>query len=537
MARTTTHDCSWRKRAEKNERAVKSAQLEIERLRGELEHTQTGLEESEGKLKTALAQIAEYERRLFGRTTERVVPVERELRRGDDDAITAAASGGDHEEDEPGAPVGGSKGNRKKRRRKRPENDEDVPGLRNETVEHPVSDRVRRCPHCGGTAQPMGTGKFTTEWDYVPGYFVRRRHIQEVVACECGRHVARAEAPLRVFDRTQYGPGLIAYLIVSKCGDAIPIYRVEKQFTRLGIPIARSTLNDLLHRAGEILEPLHAALLRRIVADAHCQADETSFRLHNRPDKRGFVWTFLSGKLVAYVFSKDRSGETPARVLGGTTGSLVVDGYTGYNEVTDVDGRDRGGCWSHCRRYYFRALEQTPEAREMLDMILELFRVERDALKKEVFGTAEHLEMRRARSQPVLDRIQTWAVEQTPKHLPNGPMGAALRYTTNQWTPLTLFMTDAKIPIHNNASEAALRIIALARKISLFFGNEEAGRNLAVLYSLAATAERCGLNPLVYFEDVLMRVQHHPASRIDDLLPDRWKPLYPEPATISRSPP
>jgi len=104
-----------------------------------------------------------------------------------------------------------------------------------------------------------------------------------------------------------------------------------------------------------------------------------SFRLQNRPDKRGFVWTFLTGKQIAYVFSGDRSGQTPARVLGGTTGSLVVDAYTGYNDVTDIDGRTRCGCFSHARRYLFRALEQAPEARDALDMILELFRVERDA--------------------------------------------------------------------------------------------------------------------------------------------------------------
>jgi transposase len=196
-------------------------------------------------------------------------------------------------------------------------------------------------------AEPIGTGKFTTEWDYVPGYFVCRRHIQEVVACRCGQHIARAEAPLRVFDRTQYGPGLIAYLIVTKCGDAMPTYRAEKHFARLGVPIARSTLGDLIHRAAEILSPLYDALLARIVSDAHCQADETSFRLQNRPDKRGFVWTFLTGKQIAYVFSGDRSGQTPSRVLGGTTGSLVVDAYTGYNDVTDVDGRTRCGCFWH----------------------------------------------------------------------------------------------------------------------------------------------------------------------------------------------
>lgn len=493
------HECRWRSSAEK--------------LTRELEAERAARQVAEAKLASALTQIAEYEKRLFGRTTERVVPVDRELR----DADKSAA--GDATDDTQREPAARDKTNRKKKPRP-----EDTPGLRQETIEHPVSERVRKCPYCGQMAQPIGTGKFTTEWDYVPGYFVRRRHIQEVVACACGKHIARAEAPLRVFDRTQYGPGLIAYLIVSKCGDSMPTYRAEKHFARLGVPIARSTLGDLIHRAAEILAPLYDRMLARIIADAHCQADETSFRLQNRPDKRGFVWTFLAGKLIAYVFSGDRSGQTPSRLLGGTTGSLVVDGYTGYNDVTDVDGRTRAGCWSHARRYLFRALEQAPEARDALDMILELFRVERDAMERSVFGTAEHGRMRRARSAPVLDQIQAWIAEQRPKHLPEGPMGAALRYIGNQWKPLTVFLSDPQIPIHNNASESALRIVALARKNSLFFGNERAARNFSVLYSLVQTAERHGVNALAYLEDVLMRVQTHRASRIDELLPDHWKP-------------
>ena len=103
-------------------------------------------------------------------------------------------------------------------------------------------------------------------------------------------------------------------------------------------------------------------------------------------------------------------------------------------------------------------------------------------------------------------------------------MGAALRYISNQWKPLTVFLSDPKIPIHNKASESALRIVALARKNSLFFGNEEAARNFSVLYTLVQTAEHHDVNPLAYLEDVLMRVQTHPAARIDELLPDHWKP-------------
>jgi transposase len=501
------HECRWRRLAESTARELEQARAEIAELRA-------AKEAAEAKLASALTELAEYQRRLFGRSTERIPSVDRELRRSDKDVSAAAATQSSSQPTPDAQPKGRRKASRS----------QDAPGLRKETIEHPVSERARRCPHCGGMAEPIGTGKFTTEWEYVPGYFVCRRHIQEVVACRCGQHVARAEAPLRVFDRTQYGPGLIAYLIVSKCGDAMPTYRAEKHFARLGVPIARSTLGDLIHRAAGILEPLYDALLTRIVSDAHCQADETSFRLQSRPEKRGFVWTFLTGKQIAYVFSGDRSGLTPARVLGGTNGSLVVDGYTGYNDVTDVDGRTRCGCWSHARRYLFRALATAPEARNALDMILELFRVERDARERNVFGADEHLALRIRRSRPVLDRLKAWIEAQKPKHLPEGPMGAALRYISNQWQPLTVFMNDPKIPIHNNASESALRIVALSRKNTLFFGNEQAARNFSILYSLVQTAERNAVNALAYLEDVLMRVQTHPASRVHQLLPDHWKP-------------
>jgi len=53
---------------------------------------------------------------------------------------------------------------------------------------------------------------------------------------------------------------------------------------------------------------------------------------------------------------------------------------------------------------------------------------------------------------------------------------------------------------------------------------------LAGLYSLISTCEANGANPVSYLADVLLRVQTHPASRIDELLPHNWVPLEPEPS-------
>jgi len=99
---------------------------------------------------------------------------------------------------------------------------------------------------------------------------------------------------------------------------------------------------------------------------------------------------------------------------------------------------------------------------------------------------------------------------------------------------LTAFLSDARIPLHNNASEAALRIVALARKNTLFFGNEEAGRRFMVLYSLIATCERHDVNPEVYLADVLLRIQDQPVERLAELLPHRWKETYGSGFTVER---
>ena len=123
----------------------------------------------------------------------------------------------------------------------------------------------------------------------------------------------------------------------------------------------------------------------------------------------------------------------------------------------------------------------------------------------------------------------------TPLFEPKSPMGQALRYMKNQWPRLLVFLRDPLIPIHNNASESALKIVALARKNSLFFGNDKAARRLMVLYSLIATCERHDVNPEVYLADVLLRLQDHPSDRIAELLPHRWKKTFGSGFTVART--
>jgi transposase len=328
----------------------------------------------------------------------------------------------------------------------------------------------------------------------------------------------------------------MAQVAVSKCADSLPLYRQAKAYRRAGVQVDDSTLGDLFHRTAEIVNPLYERLLNLVAEKEIVQADETTQRVQAKEKTRtAWLWSFISRddaerELIAYVFSRSRSGETPLHVLGDTLGKLVVDAYSGYNRVTVPGRRERADCLAHLRRRFFDAQSAAPEAaKKAMDFILDVYRIEREALDLDLLGTPEHLEMRQTRGKAVMDAFHAWLLEEQGRHPPRGAMGEAIGYALGQWDALTLFLTDQHLPIDNNASERTLRVAAPGRKNFLFVGTDEAGENLAGLYSLIATCEANEVNPVAYLADVLIRVQTHPASRIDELLPHLWVSRLPAP--------
>jgi len=451
-------------------------------------------------------ELAELRRLLFGRKSERMPSVRSELKKRRDGRQKLA----DQEKT-------GEKRSAARRARKE---------LPTEEVVHEVADQELRCPHCGGAEFLELPDEESFEYEFVPPRLVRRKHLRRKKACRCGQHIVTAPAPARVSEGVQYGPGLHAQVVVSKCQDSMPLYRQARALLRAGVEVQRSTLCDLFHRAADLLAPLHRRMLQRIQESKYVRADETPQPVLDK-DKthRGYMWNFNTDELVAFVFSAGRSGETPASVLGESAGFLQTDAYSGYNRVTAPEGRTRVGCWSHVRRKFFGAKDLAPEeCRHALDTILKLYEVEYRAADENILGSERHLAMRRTESQRIAEGFRGWLEEQKERFSPQSPMGRAVRYPLNHWESLTRFLEDAKLPLDNNLSEQLLRVIALGRKNFLFVGHNGAGHNLAVLQSLVSTCQINGVEPQAYLTDVLIRIQTHPQSRIDELLPNRWQP-------------
>ena len=103
-------------------------------------------------------------------------------------------------------------------------------------------------------------------------------------------------------------------------------------------------------------------------------------------------------------------------------------------------------------------------------------------------------------------------------------LAGAFRYMLTRWAALTRAFDDGRIALDNNPAERALRSVAVGRKNYLFAGSDRGAERAAALYSLIETAKLNDLDPEAYLRDVLGRIAEHPASKLDELLPWRWKP-------------
>jgi len=76
---------------------------------------------------------------------------------------------------------------------------------------------------------------------------------------------------------------------------------------------------------------------------------------------------------------------------------------------------------------------------------------------------------------------------------------------------------------HNNKSERAVKPIAIGRKNWMFAGNNNAGRTAAILYSFVDTCKRHKIDPWLYLNDVLTRINDLKMTELHTLLPDVWQ--------------
>lgn len=486
-------------------------------------------------------QIKEFQRMVFGRRSEKLPPIESEVRRiVEADELTV--------DGEP-MPKDKKKRTYEKRRVARKKSEPARKKMRKlkknlPVVHERVIVKADELPKgtCMADFREVGCGDRLQRIEHVREHLVVVQYDLQTLASKDGEMLVKASPPAGVTDGCQYGPGLHAHVATAKCADSIPFHRLAKMLGRCGLSVARSTLCTMFHRVAGRLQNIYERLLDVARADPYVHADETTLNVQRKGGcLKGWVWGIMSAQVLLYSFDESRAGAKAQELLGGSTGYLTVDGYSGYSGVSDGKlKRTRVGCWGHSRRKFYVAMKNVPAAREVLELIVKLYIVERDAAKKGVLGTAEHLAMRQERSEEIVDQIDAWVDGHLGNHAPKSAMGRALTYASKQRKRLRRFLKNPKLALDNNYAERALRIIALGRKNFLFAGSSEHAQNLAVVQSIVSTCQLHDVNPYEYIRDVIIRIRGRQTDDpVDDLLPWNWSPPpdpgldFPRPSSIS----
>jgi transposase len=369
----------------------------------------------------------------------------------------------------------------------------------------------------------VGPGSTVRRYEHVREHLVAVDYVLETLASSDGEHIIAAKSPASVQEGGLYGPGVYARVVVGKTDDSLPLHRMAKIFARDGVPIAPSTLGSLFHRAAELLTPIYNELCSIAQRDPYINADETRMPVQAKGKcRKAWVWTFITKDIIVYKHNASRASSVAEEFLQGTSGTLQIDGYSGYNSSCKDGGRERVGCYGHARRGFFICRRDNPEADYVLERIVQLYLVEYRAAEQDILGTQQHLELRQALSKPITEELIAWCREHEHSYNPKSPMASAIGYMINQWASLTAFLKDPRLRLDNNVSERALRINALGRKNFLFVGTDDAGQNLAILQTIVATCKLHKVNPYDYITDVLIRIQTHPKARTLELLPMSW---------------
>jgi transposase len=399
-------------------------------------------------------------------------------------------------------------------------------------VPHDVPPEARVCD-CGREKVRIGED-VTEQLEYEPGKLFVFRHIYPKYACSCCKDgVTSAEPAANPIKGGLAGPGLLAYVIVNKFSDHLPLYRQQDVLNRQGIFLARSTLCDWLAQCADLLRPLVELMRQRVVLSLVINADETTVPVldSTRDSTRtGYFWAYISPGghgFTVYDYRDSRTRDGPAKFLKDFRGYLQTDAYASYESVvSDSAGRIIPvGCWAHARREFFDArLNQPREVHYVLGLVAQLYDIEDEV---RLASPDERLAARQKRSAPILDRLETFLREQKAEALPKSQYGKAIAYALNHWTELRRFRENGILEIDNNVSERTLRLCAIGRKNWMFLGSDRGGETAATCFSILANAKRYRIEPFAYVRALLVALSSDEVD-LKSLLPDVWIAAHPE---------
>jgi transposase len=523
-ANDVTDVAYWRGRAGRAEARAEGAEAQVGELRGRLARAEARVGELGEQLGRAEARAEGAEVRV-GELEEQVAVLARLLYGPSSEKRPAAGAGGGGES--------GRRAVRPGRRGQRPGSTghgrRDYSRLETREEVHDVPPEQRVCPRCGKTFELFDSqDSEQVDWQVKITRIVHRR-LRYRRRCSCadaGPRTVTAPAPKPV-PKGRLTAGFLARLLFEKYVLGRPLRRIAAALAADGFEVAEGSLCVALAEVAPLLAPLEKAIAARNAEAAHLHADETGWHVFEqvagKEGHRWWLWVFLAGDTVVFRMDPTRSAavleghlgiertnadgtkKKDVALPGGRHLLLSSDFFTVYQALGRVDGIDPLWCWAHIRRYFVRAGDAFAQLQPWRDLWLrrigDLYVAHRTLAAAEI-GTPAHGEARKA-FEKALAAIDTARRADMAIYSLHPAAKEVLATLDHEWDGLARHRDVPDLDLDNNAAERALRNPVAGRKI--YYGSQARwSADLAArVWTIAATAERNGREPLGYLTDYL----------------------------------
>ncbi len=396
---------------------------------------------------------------------------------------------------------------------------------------HDLSEEEKFCSHHQKPLVKIGED-VSEQLSIVPAQIFAVQHVRPKYACpDCVEQPVRQEKmPVQPIPGSIASASLLAYVIVSKYLDHLPLYRLQSMFLRIDVVITRFTMSRWMIRAATLLEPLYHLLEKELLASPYIQMDETPVQVlaepERKPEQKSYMWVrardATSGPpIILYHYVPSRGNEVAASLLTGFRGILQTDGYSAYDVFCLKNKILHAGCWNHCRRKFWEAdkvakKKQGTFAHQALETIRTIYEVERNTRE---MSPEDRLVYRKKHMAPLIDKFKAWLDDNVDKTPPSLLTGKAIAYALGQWSKLLLVLESGLVSLDTNFVENKIRPFALGRKNWLFSQSVAGAKASAILYSFVITAKENGLDPYQYLAHVLKRINTTSTEDLRLLLP------------------
>ena len=416
-------------------------------------------------------------------------------------------------------------------------------------VVHDLCDEEKICG-CGDQLSCIGQ-EVCEKLDYKPAQLRVIRHIRYKYACKScegieseGPTVKIAPPPVQLIPKSMATEGLISHIAVSKFADALPLYRQQKMFSRLGVDLPRATMANWLVQAAERCKPLIDLMENQIRSGPLINIDETTLQVLNESGRsntsKSYMWVYCGGQTdqptKLYRYHPTRSGQVALSFLDGYEGYVQSDAFSGYDHLDGKNGVTLLGCMAHVRRKFVEVVKARKKIRgnsaantktladEALDFIGQLYQIEKLA-RQDQLSAQQIYELRQEKSKPILECFRSWLDQKQSITPPKGLLGIAINYALTNWPRLVVYLEDGILQPDNNVAENAIRPFVLGRKNWLFCGHPNGASASATFFSLIETAKANGHEPYAYLKYLFEKL---PSVQSDEyyqeLLPQNLNP-------------